>query len=186
VAVDGAAGGSGQKHIRQIAEVQALQVSKQLDSALTAARDMGNSALALREAGVTDRQSLNQLLIHYLSAHPQFLSMSMAFEPNAFDDKDAVFAGQSGEDPAGRYARYVDRDATGKPALHLLTDIETPGSGDYYLLPKQRHKDVIIEPYIYPYNGVDVMLTSIAAPIMRDGQFLGSVTSDFSSPRCNR
>jgi len=168
------------KHIRQIAEVQSLQVSKQLDSALTAARDMGNSALALREAGVSDRQSLNQLLIHYLSDHPQFLSMSMAFEPNAFDDKDAAWAGQSGEDPAGRYARYVDRDATGKPALHLLTDIETPGSGDYYLLPKQRHKDVIIEPYIYPYNGVDVMLTSIAAPIMRDGQFLGSVTSDFS------
>ncbi|MCU6366209.1 methyl-accepting chemotaxis protein [Enterobacter quasiroggenkampii] len=168
------------KHIRQIAEVQALQVSKQLDSALTAARDMGNSALALREAGISDRQSLNQLLVHYLSAHPSFLSMSMAFEPNAFDDNDAAFAGQSGEDPAGRYARYVDRDATGKPALHLLTDIETPGSGDYYLLPKQRHKDVIIEPYIYPYNGVDVMLTSIAAPIMRDGQFLGSVTSDFS------
>ena len=167
-------------HIRQIAEVHALQVSKQLDSALTAARDMGNSALALREAGISDRQSLNQLLVHYLSAHPSFLSMSMAFEPNAFDDKDAVFAGQSGEDPAGRYARYVDRDATGKPTLHLLTDIETPGSGDYYLLPKQRHKDVIIEPYIYPYNGVDVMLTSIAAPIMRDGQFLGSVTSDFS------
>ncbi|GBE69093.1 chemotaxis protein [Enterobacter sp. KINAN-G] len=167
-------------HIRQIAEVHALQVSKQLDSALTAARDMGNSALALREAGISDRQSLNQLLVHFLSAHPSFLSMSMAFEPNAFDDKDAVFAGQSGEDPAGRYARYVDRDATGKPTLHLLTDIETPGSGDYYLLPKQRHKDVIIEPYIYPYNGVDVMLTSIAAPIMRDGQFLGSVTSDFS------
>ncbi|STD19425.1 methyl-accepting chemotaxis protein III [Enterobacter asburiae] len=65
---------------------------KQLDSALTAARDMGNSALALREAGVSERQSLNQLLIHYLSAHPQFLSMSMAFEPNAFDDKDAVWA----------------------------------------------------------------------------------------------
>lgn len=168
------------KHIRQIAEVQSLQVSKQLDSALSAARDMGNSALALHDAGVTDRQSLNQLLTHYLSSHPQFLSMSMAFEPNAFDNKDATFAGQSGEDPAGRYARYVDRDATGKPALHLLTDFESPGSGDYYLLPKQRHKDVIIEPYIYPYNGVDVMLTSIAAPIMRDGQFLGSVTSDFS------
>ncbi|WP_193152078.1 methyl-accepting chemotaxis protein [Enterobacter ludwigii] len=168
------------KHIRQIAEVQSLQVSKQMDSALAAARDMGNSAQALRDAGIVDRQGLNQLLIHYLSAHPQFLSMSMAFEPDSFDGNDATFAGQSGEDPAGRYARYVDRDATGKPALHLLTDIETPGSGDYYLLPKQRQKDVIIEPYIYPYNGVDVMLTSIAAPIMREGQFLGSVTSDFS------
>ncbi|MCK7108738.1 methyl-accepting chemotaxis protein [Enterobacter kobei] len=168
------------KHIRQIAKVQSLQVSKEMDSALAAARDMGNSALALRDAGISDRQSLNQLLIHYLAAHPQFLSMSMAFEPNAFDHQDAAFAGQSGEDPAGRYARYVDRDASGKPALHLLTDLETPGSGDYYLLPKQRQKEVIIEPYIYPYNGVDVMLTSIAAPIMADGKFLGSVTSDFS------
>ncbi|ELN2578535.1 methyl-accepting chemotaxis protein [Enterobacter kobei] len=168
------------KHIRQIAEVQSLQVSKEMDSALAAARDMGNSALALRDAGISDRQSLNQLLIHYLAAHPQFLSMSMAFESNAFDHQDAAFAGQSGEDPAGRYARYVDRDASGKPALHLLTDLETPGSGDYYLLPKQRQKEVIIEPYIYPYNGVDVMLTSIAAPIMADGKFLGSVTSDFS------
>ncbi|MFH5069407.1 methyl-accepting chemotaxis protein [Enterobacter cloacae complex sp. 2024EL-00215] len=168
------------KHIQQIAQVQSLQVSKQMDSALTAARDIGNSALALRDAGMADRQGLNQLLTHYLTAHGNFLSMSMAFEPNAFDGKDATFAGQSGEDPAGRYARYVDRDTTGKPALHLLTDIETPGSGDYYLLPKQRQKDVIIEPYIYPYNGVDVMLTSIAAPIMHDGQFLGSVTSDFS------
>ncbi|BBV81147.1 TPA: methyl-accepting chemotaxis protein [Enterobacter kobei] len=168
------------KHIRQIAEVQSLQVSKEMDSALAAARDMGNSALALRDAGISDRQSLNQLLIHYLATHPQFLSMSMAFEPNAFDHQDAAFAGQSGEDPAGRFARYVDRDASGKPALHLLTDLETPGSGDYYLLPKQRQKEVIIEPYIYPYNGVDVMLTSIAAPIMADGKFLGSVTSDFS------
>ena len=168
------------KHIRQIAEVQSLQVSKEMDSALAAARDMGNSALALRDAGISDRQSLNQLLIHYLAAHPQFLSMSMAFEPNAVDHQDAAFAGQSGEDPAGRFARYVDRDASGKPALHLLTDLETPGSGDYYLLPKQRQKEVIIEPYIYPYNGVDVMLTSIAAPIMADGKFLGSVTSDFS------
>ena len=168
------------KHIRQIAEVQSLQVSKEMDSALAAARDMGNSALALRDAGISDRQSLNQLLIHYLAAHPQFLSMSMAFEPKAFDHQDAAFAGQSGEDPAGRFARYVDRDASGKPALHLLTDLETPGSGDYYLLPKQRQKEVIIEPYIYPYNGVDVMLTSIAAPIMADGKFLGSVTSDFS------
>ncbi|WDW24095.1 methyl-accepting chemotaxis protein [Enterobacter kobei] len=168
------------KHIRQIAEVQSLQVSKEMDSALAAARDMGNSALALRDAGISDRQSLNQLLIHYLAAHPQFLSMSMAFEPNAFDHQDAAFAGQSGEDPAGRFARYVDRDASGKPALHLLTDLETPGSGDYYLLPKQRQKEVIIEPYIYPYNGVDVMLTSIVAPIMADGKFLGSVTSDFS------
>jgi len=168
------------KHLQQIAQTETLQVSQQLDSALIAARDVGNSAWSLREAGLADRKGLDQLLRDYLHAHNDFLSMSLAFEPNAFDGKDAEFAGKPEQDPAGRYARYVDRDSAGNPALHNLLDYETPGSGNYYVLPRQRQKEVIIEPYIYPYNGVDVMLTSIAAPIMRNGKFQGSVTSDFS------
>ena len=168
------------KHLQQIAQTETLQVSQQLDSALVAARDVGNSAWSLREAGLADRKGLDQLLRDYLHAHSDFLSMSLAFEPNAFDGKDAEFAGKPEQDPAGRYARYVDRDSAGNPSLHNLLDYETPGSGNYYVLPRQRQKEVIIEPYIYPYNGVDVMLTSIAAPIMRNGKFQGSVTSDFS------
>ena len=59
------------KHIRQIAEVQALQVSKQLDSALTAARDMGNSALALREAGVlTNYETPKRPVVHVFFIAP--------------------------------------------------------------------------------------------------------------------
>ncbi|MDY0886084.1 methyl-accepting chemotaxis protein [Kosakonia sp. CFBP8986] len=168
------------KHLQQIAQTETLQVSQQLDSALVAARDVGNSAWSLREAGLADRKGLDQLLRDYLHAHSDFLSMSLAFESNAFDGKDAEFAGKPEQDPAGRYARYVDRDSAGNPSLHNLLDYETPGSGNYYVLPRQRQKEVIIEPYIYPYNGVDVMLTSIAAPIMRNGKFQGSVTSDFS------
>lgn len=168
------------KHLQQIALTESLRVQQQLDSALNAARDLGNSAWSLHQAGLAERRGLDQLLSDYLHQHPDFLSMSLAFEANAFDGKDAEFAGKAEQDPAGRYARYVDRDNGGNPALHNLVDYETPGSGDYYLLPRQRQKEVIIEPYIYPYNGVDVMLTSIAAPIIRDGKFQGSVTSDFS------
>lgn len=168
------------KHLQQIALTESLRVSQQLDSALIAARDVGNSAWSLHESGLADRKGLNQLLIDHLQARAGFLSMSLTFEPDAFDGKDAEFALQPGQDPNGRYAHYVSRDTTGNPVLHNLVDYETPGSGDYYLLPRQRQKDVIIEPYIYPYNNVDVMLTSIAVPIMRDGKFQGSVTSDFS------
>lgn len=168
------------KHLQQIALTESLRVQQHLDSALSAARDLGNSAWALHQAGLAERRGLDQLLTDYLHYHPDFLSMSLAFEANSFDGKDAEFAGKADQDPAGRYARYVDRDNSGNPALHNLVDYETSGSGDYYLLPRQRQKEVIIEPYIYPYNGVDVMLTSIAAPIIRDGKFQGSVTSDFS------
>ncbi len=169
-----------QKHLQQIAHTESLRVQQQLDTALTASRDLGISAWSLHQAGMTDRRGLDQLLTDFLRQHNDFLSMSLTFEANAFDGKDSEFAGKPEQDPAGRYARYVDRDNGGNPALHNLVDYETPGSGDYYVLPRQRQKDVIIEPYIYPYNGVDVMLTSIAAPIIRDGKFQGSVTSDFS------
>lgn len=169
-----------EKHLQQISHTEALRVKSQLDEALTASRDLGISAWSLHQAGLTDRRALDQLLADQLRHYDSFLSMSLTFEPNAFDGRDADFAGQPGQDPAGRYARYTDRDNSGNPALHNLDDYETPGSGDYYLLPRQRQKDVIIEPYIYPYNGVDVMLTSIAAPIIHNGKFQGSVTSDFS------
>ncbi len=38
----------------------------------------------------------------------------------------------------------------------------------------------MIEPYSYAYNGVPTLLTSVAAPIVSDGQLKGVVTSDIS------
>ncbi|MDU6415574.1 methyl-accepting chemotaxis protein [Mixta calida] len=169
-----------QDYLQQIAKANAQQVQNRFDGALHAARALATSAWSLHQAGLTERRALDQLLLDTLSAHNDFLSMSLAFEPNAFDGKDAAFAGQPDQEPTGRYVRYVARDGGNNPALHNLTDYEKPGSGDYYLLPRQRMKEVILEPYLYPYNGVEVMLTSIAAPIVVGGQFKGSVTTDFS------
>ncbi|MCU5772880.1 methyl-accepting chemotaxis protein [Erwiniaceae bacterium BAC15a-03b] len=167
-------------YLEQIARSNTLVVQQKLDVALYAARALGQGAYSLKQANLAQRQGADVLLKNSLAAHRDFLSMSLAFEANAFDGRDSEFATQSGQDPAGRYVRYVDRDSAGQPAAHNLTDYNVAGSGNYYLLPRQRQKEVILEPYIYPYNGVDVMLTSIAAPIMVDGKFIGSATADFS------
>ncbi|MEQ4531861.1 MAG: methyl-accepting chemotaxis protein [Mixta sp.] len=169
-----------QDYLQQIAKANAQQVQNKLDEALHTARALRTDAWSLKEAGITDRRALDQLLLSTLQAHQEYLSISLAFEPNAFDGKDAEFAGQPGQDPAGRYVRYSTHDKDGKVSVQNLLDYEHPGSGNYYLLPRQRMKEVILEPYLYPYNGVDVMLTSIASPIIVDGQFKGSVTSDIS------
>nr|EJB0297068.1 methyl-accepting chemotaxis protein [Cronobacter sakazakii] len=65
------------KHLQQIAQTQTLEVSRRLDSALTAARDVGISAWSLRESGLNDRKGLEQLLVSFLRAHDDFLSMSL-------------------------------------------------------------------------------------------------------------
>ena len=169
-----------QDYLQQIARANAQQVQNQLNEALHVARGLSNDAWSLKEAGVADRRALDQMLLSALRAHRDYLSISLAFEPNAFDGKDAEFAAQPGQDPAGRYVRYSAHGSDGQITLQNLLDYENPGSGNYYLLPRQRMKEVILEPYLYPYNGVDVMLTSIASPIIVDGQFKGSVTTDIS------
>ena len=169
-----------QDYLQQIARANAQQVQNQLNEALHVARGLSNDAWSLKEAGVADRRALDQMLLSALRAHRDYLSISLAFEPNAFDGKDAEFAAQPGQDPSGRYVRYSAHGSDGQIILQNLLDYENPGSGNYYLLPRQRMKEVILEPYLYPYNGVDVMLTSIASPIIVDGQFKGSVTTDIS------
>lgn len=168
------------RYLQQTASTDGYLARQKLDTALQAARDLGQSMISLREAGHADRKLADTLLQNALKSHPDFLSMSLAWEPDAFDGKDEDLAAKEGQDPDGRYVRYVDRDTSGNVVLHNLTDYETPGSGDYYLLPRKLQKEVILEPYSYPYNGVDTLLTSIAVPIMVDGKFLGSVTADFS------
>ncbi|MGD8164235.1 methyl-accepting chemotaxis protein [Pantoea sp. FN0307] len=169
-----------QDYLQQIARANAQQVQNKLDEALHTARALGNDSWSLKEAGVPERRALDRMLTATLGSHQDYLSVALAFEPNAFDGRDAEFAGQPDQDATGRYARYTDRNSEGQLALHNLVDYEKPGIGDYYLLPRQRMKDVILEPYHYPYNGVEVMLTSVAAPIIKDGQFKGVVTADFS------
>lgn len=44
------------RHLQQIALTESLRVQQQLDSALNAARDLGNSAWALHQAGLTERR----------------------------------------------------------------------------------------------------------------------------------
>ncbi|MFU9138178.1 methyl-accepting chemotaxis protein [Erwinia tasmaniensis] len=168
------------EYLGQIAESQALSVQKELDYARTVAKDLGQSLIALPPSGITDRATAENLMKYSLKQNPDYLSMSVIFEANAWDGKDAEFAKLPGAAPEGRFARFVDRDKSGNFAMHNLDSFLTPGQGDYYLIPQKRQKDVLIEPYTYAYNGVDTLLTSVAAVIIDDGRLKAVVTSDIS------
>ncbi|AHJ77205.1 methyl-accepting chemotaxis protein [Kosakonia sacchari] len=169
-----------EQYLQKIAESQALTVQQQLNYARDVAHNLGHSMIALPEAGITDRQAADKLLISALRDNPDYLSISVIFEDNAYDGRDAEFADKPDQAPKGRYAFFVDHDQSGNFKLHPLTSIFTPGQGDYYLLPQKSQKDTLIEPYSYAYNGVPTLLTSVAAPIVSGGKLHAVVTSDIS------
>ncbi|MBK0122396.1 methyl-accepting chemotaxis protein [Pantoea sp. S61] len=169
-----------ENYLQQIAHTQALQIQQELSYARDVAHNLGHSLIALPAAGIQDRKVADKVMESALRDNPDYLSISVIFEENAFDGRDAEFATQPGAAPKGRYAFFVDRDQSGNFKMHPLTSIFTPGQGDYYLLPQKSQKDTLIEPYSYAYNGVPTLLTSVAAPILSQGKLWGVVTSDIS------
>lgn len=169
-----------ERYLQQIAQSEALKIQQELNYARDVAHNLGHSLIALPDAGVNDRAVVDKMMASALRDNPDYLSISVIFEQNMFDGRDAEFANQPGQAPNGRYAWFVDRDQAGKFKMHPLLSYMTPGQGDYYLLPQKSQKDTLIEPYSYAYNGVPTLLTSVAAPIVSQGKLWGVVTSDIS------
>ncbi len=169
-----------ENYLGTIAESNALHVEKVLEYARTVAKDLGQSLIALPAAGITDRKVAEEMMKYSLKQNPDYLSMSVIFEENAFDGRDAEFAQLPDSAPKGRFARFVDRASDGTFSLHNLDSIFKPGQGDYYLIPQKLKKDVLTEPYSYAYNGVDTLLTSVAAVVIDDNKLKAVITSDIS------
>lgn len=169
-----------ENYLQQIAQSKGLQIQQELSYARDVAHNLGQSLIALPAANITDRKVVDKIMEYSLRANPDYLSMSVIFEENAFDGRDAEFATQPNQAPKGRYAWFVDRDQSGNYSMHPLTSYLTPGQGDYYLVPQKTQKDTLTEPYSYSYNGVPTLLTSVAATVFENAKLRAVVTSDIS------
>lgn len=127
-----------------------------------------------------DRDTANRMMAGLLSANPLVLGVYTLWEPDAFDGRDAEFVGKPGHDTTGRYIPYWVRDPQGAPMVEALLSYETPGDGDYYLLPKATGREQAIEPYLYPVAGQDLLLTSLVVPMQRAGKFVGITGVDLA------
>ena len=130
-----------------------------------------------------ERDAVNRVIQAVLRGHPDFLATYTAWEPNAFDGRDSDFVNQPGTDASGRFIPYWSHAPEGRLALEPLVDYATPGAGDYYLLPKQTATEQAINPYSYPVQGRDVLITSLVVPILIDGRFQGITGVDLALDR---
>jgi methyl-accepting chemotaxis protein len=124
------------------------------------------------------REQVNGMLRRLTLMNPDFIGTYTLWEPNAFDGKDAQFKNRFPYDRTGRFIAYWNRGATGEIRVETPEGYESNGTGDYYQRPKQTNRECIIEPYLYPVQGQEVMMTSLVAPILKNGAFQGIVGVD--------
>ncbi len=136
------------------------------------------SGINIHSLTAMNRQDVNNMLRQVVLDNPDIVGICTCWEPNAFDGLDQQYANTTGHDATGRFIPYWCHDSSGQVALEPLMGYEQEGDGDYYLLPKKHLREQIINPYVYPVQGHDVLMTTVSAPIVADNQFYGITTVD--------
>jgi methyl-accepting chemotaxis protein len=137
--------------------------------------------LETRKTNSVSREDAIAIMSRMLQERPDVFGLYTLWEPDAFDRNDQANRSKTAyDDASGRFVPYLVHDGNGVIA-EPLKDYETPGAGDYYLIPKASKKLAYIEPYTYEAAGVQTELMSIVYPVLDEkGTFLGIVGIDLS------
>ncbi|MAT44034.1 MAG: hypothetical protein CL609_17000, partial [Anaerolineaceae bacterium] len=165
-----------QTAVKSEAQLNSEEISNHLNASFAVARALANTFTGMKQSGKPlDREIVNQMLYQVMVDNPDILGVSTGWEPNAFDNKDSQYANTAGHDDTGRFIPYWYRSGD-EIVLEPLLDYDT---SDYYTKPKLFKHEVVLEPYLYPIDGKDVLLTSLMVPILVDGNFVGVVGVDY-------
>ncbi len=154
-----------------------------LEDAIDASNSLGNSlsiAGDYKHKGAISREVAQAMGEAVLLSNKEFIGLTLAFEPDAFDGKDAQYKNSFAHDATGRFMTYVTRNAAGGADLGVLTSYEEASIAPWYFIPKERKVDFVTEPVIYPIQGKDVLMISMMTPILRHGRFVGVTGIDYS------
>ena len=167
------------QYTTQLASSESAKVALGLERALDSARTLAQGLGSLQSAGLADRASADALLQGVLVGNPDFLGVWTGWEPNAFDGKDSEFTHQPGHDASGRYVPYWNRGSA-SVSVEPLMDYDKTGVGDFYQLAKASGQETVMEPFVYPVAGKNVLMTSLVVPIQIHGRFVGVVGVDIA------
>ena len=176
---------------------QAVRVQKTFGESLLVVTALADQVADLRtmaakrslEAGVL-REELNQSLKTAFERNPRVLGIWLAYEPNGLDGKDSEFVNDvtRRSNEVGRFASYWSR-AAGSAENTIMTEEDmtkttlnlsgTPYNS-WYTCPRDSKRTCLLDPYADTVGGKDMLMTSIAVPLLVNGKAIGVVGIDIS------
>ncbi|HSJ02885.1 MAG: LuxR C-terminal-related transcriptional regulator [Verrucomicrobium sp.] len=144
---------------------------------ISTAQALAQTFSGMRELGVLDRSLYDVILQRTLAQHPEYLGVWTVWEPNALDGRDLDYANAPGHDVTGRFIPLWNR-ASGRIQLEPNTNYDTPGTGDWYLVPTRCGRETVMDPYEFPVSGKKEFITSQVAPIFYRGKCVGAAGVD--------
>ena len=155
-------------------------ISAEIGRAVSTARAAGLAVEGLVAHGDVDRDALGALVTRVIGDNPTLVGMTLAFEPNALDGRDADYLGHPYSDEAGRFVPYFYRTPEGTVGVEKLVMTKEAGTEGWYDRPVRENRSLITAPYSYPVNGKDVLMTTVSVVVRRDGKAIGIITADLA------
>jgi methyl-accepting chemotaxis protein len=155
-------------------------LADEIGRTVTTARTAGVVVEGLIGHGAVDRDALGALVTRVVADNPNFVGMTLAFDANALDGKDAAFVGHPFSDATGRFVPYFFRKSDGAVGVEKLVMTKEAGTESWYDKPMRENRSLITPPYIYPVEGRDVLMTTTSVVVRRDGKPIGIVTADLA------
>ncbi len=158
------------ENLRIAAASDANAIKADLDQTFGSMRTFG---AVLESAAGTDRANrdyYNAMMKRILLNNNDIATIWTGFEPNAFDGKDAEFAGAAPyNDATGRYIPVIIKESADKLADFYLEGYDEEGIGDFYQSPKKSGLESITSPYYYSIGGKDRLVASLSVPMFKNG-----------------
>ncbi len=171
-------------------ETQALRIQRYFMDAYQYGNGFARLARVLRERGDGDlRSALVTQARAALEGNRDLIGLYLVFQPDQLDRQDARFAGQAeqGSNDSGRFSLYWSRNAEGQLESEampesMLGDTSIGANGSPYnrwlTCPLETAKACVLDPYFDEVNGKQVLMTSIALPLLDHGKVVGVVGLD--------
>lgn len=176
--------------LEETSKYHSEQIQTQLSVAMNSAEAMASviSGMASGPDGQNkpSRENLSLMVRNLLAGNQKFLGAYIAFEPDAWDGKDAIYEAIDGK---GQFNVYWTRGSDNqlKPSSvdsdrFYLRDKTKTGTrvSEWYLCPLETGRSCLIDPWAYDVQGKQVLMANLVTPIKTNGRTIGMLGIDLS------
>lgn len=165
-----------EKDLTLSAQLLSLEFKSLIDQSFELLNTENRAFVAQASIKQLTKQSIILAIESNLRSNKDYTGMCALFEANGILPNDSSYPHLMDK---GRYIPYLNLE-NDKLSVLPLVGYNIEGEGEYYLTPKITHKELLTEPYLYPVNGVDVLMVTLSVPILSNGNFYGITTIDYS------
>jgi len=181
---------SARLRLQAHAETQTLRIQRYFMDAYQYANGFARLVQVLKANGGSElRAELTRQARASLAGNPDVIGLYLVFQPNALDHQDSQFVAQEGvgSNESGRFSLYWSQPSPGtleREAMpeSMLADSTVGANGAaqnrWLTCPQETARACVLEPYLDEVNGRQVLMTSIALPLLENGKVVGVVGLD--------